>query len=409
MSKLAVAGLSSRHMAEAAVGDGYQVVALDVFGDADTRAVSTAWFDIGEPAALRVDSERLLHSLKILARQGQTRGWVAGSGFDGRADLLARGAERLPLIGMAPAAQARLRDPQAFFGVLRDRDIDYPPVRCPPVIEAGNEAVAPGGRWLLKDFGACGGWHIRHASAVPLSPASAWQSGQYLQLEMPGQAMSATFVANGREARLLGVNQQIVRAIGASPFVYCGVVGPVQMPAALRQRLKDIVASLTTAFTLRGLASLDFLLHKGRVQVLEVNARPPASMALYGHWHPMAAHVRACLEGALPAPPAVLQPLMGHEIVFAQQELVLDAECCRWLTQQGDVHDLPSAGERFAPGQPVCSVSARGSPNDSLVHAPSDSDSDGASHGASDNDVEALLLRLQERRDDVLQSLEMTP
>lgn len=349
MTTLAVAGLSARSMAEAAARDGFGVVALDLFGDADTRAVTARWSGIGEPAGLRIDGERLLSALARLAQQGDVAGWVAGSGFEGRTGLLARGAVLLPLIGAAPEVVARLRDPACFFAFLEEHDIDHPPVRLAP--------AADDGAWLLKDFYGSGGWHIRRAA--PAEPAP-WPPGHYRQREVAGQPMSVTFVADGSDVRLLGVNLQIVQALGDSPFVFCGVVGPVPVAAAVQQRLQAILRTLTAGLALRGLGSLDFLLDAGRVLVLEVNARPPASIDLYPQWQPMAAHVRACRLGELPAPRPADGLVRGHRIVFARRPLRLDGSMADALAGQADVHDLPAAGQRFAAGAPLCSVGAAG-------------------------------------------------
>jgi len=371
MHSLAVAGLSARLMAQTAASDGFEVVALDLFGDVDTCAAASRWFGIGEPASLQIDGQRLLAALAVLARQREVAGWVAGSGFEGRPDLLAQGAALLPLIGTAPDAVARLRDPAQFFAFLAERDIEHPPVRLAPVDD--------GSAWLLKDLRGSGGWHIRRVTAGTPAP------GEYLQREMPGQPMSATFVANGSAVQLLGVNQQIVRALGASPFAYCGVLGPVPVAAAVLQRLEKILRTLVTGYSLRGVASLDFLLDAGRVLVLEVNPRPPASMALYPQWQPMAAHVRACRHGELPTPPAhstQFRQMHGDEIVFARQPLQLGAAAAQALADLPDVHDLPAAGQRFAVGQPLCSVSASG------------------------DSEPVVLARLHKRRETLLHSLE---
>lgn len=351
MNKLAVAGLSARSLAEAAARDGFGVVALDLFGDVDTCAVASRWFGIGEPASLQIDGERVLSALALLARQGEVGGWVAGSGFEGRPDLLARGAELLPLIGVAPDTMARLRDPAQFFACLASHDIEHPRVRLSP--------AADGSPWLLKDLHASGGWHIRRVRG-DAAPSASLAPGHYLQREVNGQPMSATFVANGRDVQLLGVNRQTVRALGTSPFVYCGVIGPVPVAEVVLARLHNILRALTAAFELRGLASLDFLLDAGHVFVLEINARPSASMDLYAPWQPMAAHVRACLHGELPAPPAAGAQVRGHEIVFARRPLRLDTALAQDLAALGDVHDLPGGGQHFAAGAPVCSVSAAG-------------------------------------------------
>lgn len=74
-------------MAEAAAHDGFDVVALDLFGDVDTRRAASRWLPIGAPGSLHIDAARVLAALRELAREreggGPVVGWVAGSGFEG--------------------------------------------------------------------------------------------------------------------------------------------------------------------------------------------------------------------------------------------------------------------------------------------------------------------------------------
>ena len=129
MTALAVVSLSARMLAEAAVDDGFEVVALDLFGDADTRRASAEWHRVGDPASLSIDGAELLSVLKALAQRGSVAGWIAGSGFEGRPDLLESGAALLPQIGTRAGAMRRVRDPQTFFGFLDARGIAHPMVR----------------------------------------------------------------------------------------------------------------------------------------------------------------------------------------------------------------------------------------------------------------------------------------
>ena len=357
---LAVAGLSARLLAQAAQDDGFDVLALDLFGDADTRAMSRHWWSVGIPGRFQIDAGKLLAALaeagRADSRWAPPLGWVAGSGLEGRPGLLADAAQCMPLVGCTPDAVARLRDPDTFFGFLSQQGIPHPPVaRVRPV---------DGQAWLLKDLHACGASHIRLLSAAAPSPELA--PGQILQRRAPGQAMSATFVANGQQARLLGVNRQSIRAHPVRPevpYVFCGVVGPVPVAPAVLAGLQAALDLLVPAFGLRGLCSLDFLLHADTWQLLEVNPRPPASVALYPHWRPMAAHVLACLEGLLPvAPPerAPEQAVRGYEIVFARRDFTLDSAQAARLAASADTHDLPAAGQHFDAGDPLCSVTLDG-------------------------------------------------
>lgn len=349
MSLLAVAAMSARLMAEAAARDGFEVIALDLFGDVDTCEVASRWFSIG--AGLRIDPALTLAALRVLAHRGDVAGWVAGSGFEGQPELLADGAALLPLIGTAPEAVAAVRDPDRFFAALAAHGIGHPPVtRVRPADPAG---------WLLKDARGCGGWHVRRLSSVA---ADDQPSHAYFQREQAGRPMSATFIANGQDAVILGFNEQIAFSFGAHPFAYGGVVGPAPLAAAAARQVGHAVRALAREFALRGLCSLDFLLDGDQVAVLEVNPRPPASLALYADRRVMQAHVQACQQGELPAADAgaPASRVQGSTVVFARRALVLDDHAALRLAAWPGSHDLPCAGTRVAAGEPLCSLTATG-------------------------------------------------
>lgn len=363
MTLLAVAALSARLLAEAARDDGFEVVALDLFGDADTRRACAQWIPIGSVATLQIDDASVLWALRGLAQRGAA-GWIPGSGFEGRPELLQSGAALLPLIGTAAGAVRRVRDPATFFDFLDAQGIAHPPVRL--------MAPADTGGWLVKDAHACGGWHIRRAAPQPgVSPGEPLPAQHYFQREVPGVPMSATFIGNGSDARVLGFNRLIVRRLATRPFVFCGVVGPVPLPDGVAARLTAAVRAIVAAFSVRGLGSLDFMLDGDAFSVLEVNPRPPASMELYGRHYfrttsqgapraAVAAHVAACQRDELPLPATQVTNagVHGTEIVFATRPVSIDEASARRLAERADCHDLPSGAMHFACGDPICSVSA---------------------------------------------------
>jgi uncharacterized protein len=347
---LAVAALSARTLVEAAALDGLRTVALDLFGDVDTRRAAAAWHRIGDTASLRIDDEQLLAALDALARSGEVRGWIAGSGFDGRADLLAQGAVRLPLIGTTAQDVRRVRDPQTFFELLRSHDIGHPATAFePPAASAG---------WLRKDFAGCGGWQVRRAQ-----PADRARAGRHWQRERAAVPMSATLVCNGRDAVLLGVNHQLTQPIGDRPYVFRGVIGPLPVGERVQRELTAIARLLAGVFRVRGLASLDFLLDGDTVEVLELNPRPPASLALYprvGEGGALRAHLRACEQAELPSAPAPGDRVRGSEIVFASRAMQIDAVASARIEACDGTRDLPPPGTHIAAGDPLCSLVAEG-------------------------------------------------
>jgi uncharacterized protein len=353
MASLAVAAVSARMLAESAAQAGFEPIALDLFGDRDTRAASAGWWPIGVPGGLHIDAELSLQALHRVARRGDAIGWAPGSGFEALPDLLEQGARLLPLLGTPAASVRRVRDPATFFGFLDAVQVAHPAVRATPPADADG--------WLLKSAAGTGGWHIRHASS---QAGAAVPAQHYFQRHAQGVPMSATFIANGRDACVLGFNALIVRSVIGRPFVYCGAIGPVPLTAPAAAQVTRAVQLLAAEFGLLGACSLDFMLDGDEVSLLEINPRPSASMACYAKHLPqgvLAAHLRACQQRKLPqlGPFALAQPAVhGHHIVFARHRLVLDDAASARLAESAHCHDLPFGAATFDAGDPVCSVSA---------------------------------------------------
>lgn len=351
---LVVAARSARMLAEAAAREGYDVIALDAFGDADTRRAARAWQSIAAPpdgTAPRIDARRLLDALAMIATQSAPVGWIAGSDIECEPGLLAAGAERLPLIGTAPADVARVRNPRAFFGALDALGLAHPETRFEAPTETG---------WLRKNARGCGGWHIRRAEPGHADPAL--DAHGYFQREAQGRPMSALFVAEAaRGHRLVGCNELIVRPYGAHPHVYRGAIGPVVLPSRAQHSLGEAIDALSNHFALRGLCSLDFLWHDDAWSLLEINPRPSASMALYRESPLIGWQLQACGFGPrVSAMVSTPTGVRGIETVFARRAFELGRDDAAALQARDDCHDLPAALSRFAPGDPVCSVSALG-------------------------------------------------
>ncbi len=376
MKRIAVAGVSARALTEAAAREGFGVVALDVFGDLDTCRAATRWQSIGLAQTLQLDGTLLQEALERIARNDEAQGWIAGSGFEGQPDLLDAGHRCLPLIGNDAATVRRVRDPHAFFAALDAHGVAHPAVRF--------DAPADARGWLRKDFAGCGGWQVQRAENAS---SDALGATQYLQRWHDGMPMSATFIADGQRARVLGCNLQLSREVGQAPFAWRGVIGPLPMSDAVQLQVMAALQAAVGTFGLRGLCSLDFLLREPelRVEVLEVNPRPPASLELYAaHGLPVIdAHWRACDGGGLdvlPTMPAL--PPRGMAVVFARRDTMLGPAAAQWLAAQPHVHDVPPRAASFLAHAPVCSVSAAG------------------------DDVAAVQEHLQQRADALLGALE---
>jgi len=338
-----ILSLSARALAQAARRAGLRVDAMDCFADTDTVASTHAsWRLAGD--ARGFDLAALRRCLAAYARDFPERTLVIGSGFEHCPGFLTELLQGWRVLGNRDECVQALKDWRAFFALLERLAIPYPPVTTGP--------AGPG--WLRKAGPGAGGWQVRDA----LDAVHGLAADEYFQRWQPGRVLSAVFLADGREARILGCSEQIQSRVGACPCVYAGAVSLPAVAQVWIGTIADWAGRLTAATGLRGLCGLDFILDpQGQPWLLEVNPRPPATFEL--HDPPgralFAAHLQAC-RGSLPRLPPRTSPCHAHAVLYARQPVTIPADF-HWPEWAAD---LPAPGTTIRQGQPVCSVQARG-------------------------------------------------
>jgi predicted ATP-grasp superfamily ATP-dependent carboligase len=278
----------------------------------------------------------------------QARGVVYGASFENHPALVARLAERHPLLGNTPGTLRAVRDPRRLASALHDAGLAYP----------RTFAGAPGdrsGRWLRKPLRGGGGTRVRawRGGTVP--------AGAVVQERIDGVACSAAAVADGVDAVVLGLTEQLVgrREFGVRGYRWCGNVVPPRLPVGEREALlgqaRAICSSLAAAFSLRGLFGVDFVWDGERAWTIEVNPRPTASLEAIEAASGVGiidAHLRAC-GGELPTVQGMRAGAAGKAVLFATEDVVV-GDTVGWLER--GVRDVPHPGERIAAGHPICTL-----------------------------------------------------
>jgi uncharacterized protein len=353
---VAVAGLSARMLAQSAARAGLDAIALDIFGDRDTREHALAWFDIGGEA-LAIDRTRLFDALERAARMPRLLGFIVTSGLEPLMGEVYR-HPRLPrLIGNDAEATASVRDPRRFFGLLDELGIAHPEVSF---VRPGN---AQG--WLAKRADGCGGVHVEAASS------SESAADTYYQRAASGRSMSALFVGARREATVIGFAEQLTVTAGKLPFVHAGSLGPVDLPCETATAIHDAIRAIVSRTGLTGLNSIDFLLDRDAIRVLEINARPSSTLTLYEAVWPqslIACHIDACLHGRLPSSPPAPTRRAGQRVVFAPRGFTVPASFSDACHRDPACHDVPMPGTRIEAGQPVCTLVVTAPAIDAVTH-----------------------------------------
>ena len=333
-------------MAQSARRGGWQPLVLDLFGDRDTCEAARKVVKI-LPGDRGFDEASLLSVARRLSTTESEAGLIVGSGFDASPDLMEALSRNFVLFGNKPAAVRLLKQPERFFRLLQQLDIPYP--------ESRFDSSECGKDWLVKKGFSEGGRDVRCLdSGRPLG------SGEFLQRRLPGLVLSALFLADGRRARIVGLNTQWSTGHDPErPFQFGGIVNSAVLQPKQRRQVAGYLSRLTAAAGLKGLNSLDFMCDGEQCLVLEVNPRPSASMGLYDAAFPaglIAEHIRAC-QGWLPQRARRATTIRAYQIVHATADLVVPSAFSwpEWT------HDRPFGGTRIAAGDPLCSVTACGS------------------------------------------------
>ncbi|HTY61061.1 MAG TPA: ATP-grasp domain-containing protein [Acidobacteriota bacterium] len=356
--KILILGISTRAMAESAVGSGYAIVALDAFGDKDLKRLTEAY-------SLRRDFDARYspHALYIASRSLTYDAVAYTSNLENHPGILERIGGGRRIIGNSPQILGSVRDWAGLFTGLKRSGF-----LVPETIFAGEKREADSHRrWLVKPV-ASGGGH-----GIDFQKSSKFPGSRFVRQEfIPGTPCSASFVANGRDCVVLGITRQLtgMHSFGASGFRYCGNILPLpEATKAVRGlhlvgEVRRLVEFLTCEYRLNGVNGVDFVLNGEHIVLTEVNPRYSASMELIEQAYDLPIfhlHAEAALEGRLPD--FRLEAVLGNENFFGKAVLFAERNAVApdtkgWL--DSGARDIPERGEILQKGNPICTVLAKG-------------------------------------------------
>lgn len=358
--KILLVGVSTRSIAESAVRSGYEITAIDAFGDYDLKALCESY-------SLRRDFQIPFSAsgLFTASRQLSFDAVAYTSNLENHPEVVQRFARHAKVLGNTAEVLRSVRTWSSLSDVLNRSGCRVPEA----IYHSNGRRTDPERQWLRKPVNSGGG----HGIVFALGARSAGR-GYLLQEYIPGLSCSASFVANQRDAVVIGLAEQLIgrTEFGANGFRYCGNILPLETArnryagTKILEQVQRIATLITREFGLAGVNGFDFILADDQVCLIEVNPRYSASMELIEKAYGLSIfdlHVQAIMQGRLPdfdldhRMRQFEQRSYGKAILYAEKEgLAPDTQ--DWV--QSELRDVPFPGESLAEGKPICTILAAG-------------------------------------------------
>lgn len=369
---LLVTGLDVVSLATSAGRAGYEVYAIDYFGDQDLKRICSENLSIitqrqGQTCgrlAKHFDPKALLKLAKELIRKEKIDAALLSSGLDDSSDILFELNDLIPIIGNDPQTIHKVRNKIEFFQQLKRLGIPHPETALAQNFEEARKISKDIGYPVeAKPVSGFGGAGIRKAQSF-YELKSLFQDiftpNQKILIQeyISGISASVSLISSQNAAVTLTLNEQLLGMLELGqeePFGYCGNVVPLLIEATIEANCKRIAEKIASHYGLVGSNGIDLVISKrGIPYVVEVNPRFQGTLECVERvlgMNIVDAHMKACVQGTLPSIKKKSLSSCVRLILYALQRSVVPD-----LNSLEEVRDIPLSGAVIEEGEPICSI-----------------------------------------------------
>jgi len=393
-----VAGFNTRPLVYSLHRAGYDVYAVDFFGDLDLYPfvkdclILTKKLSVNYEIAKSNYSEYLsLLILELLDKYPDIKYLIIGSGLDDgieeRALILEdikRKKYKIFNLNNELEAIKKSRNTEFIFNLLIKFGYNVPrTVSFKEVRFKVNKLEYP---FILKKKSGSGGtnvykirnesdlsFHINLINREGFIPKD-WLIQEYIK----GNPVSCTTISNGVESEVISVNNQIIgdnKYLNApKEFMYCGNVVPANVFAEERELIVDISLKLSTELGLKGINGFDFVLKNQYPYLIEINPRIPGSIRASEeamNINLLDLHIKSFTKKGWEyvkktLKNAKIENFTTKMIFFAPKEI--DKNLLYKINDLEYVHDKSEPVKNIYKGEPVCTILFKANfPSDSYL------------------------------------------
>ncbi len=339
--RILVIGINIRHIAGSASRAGHEVIAVDCYCDRDL----SLWAKETE----RLPREGWVQRLPIFVERFRPDAVVFGPGLE---EATIQG---VPVLNNPQEKTSQVSDKLWLARWLEEKG--FPFIRT----ETSPEGLSY--PFLVKPRRGAGGVGCR---AVDSAEELQWQEGLIAQELKSGLPASVSVIGNGREARAIAENEQLIGLAwaGADGFRYSGNITPLPLSQRGVGEMAEMAEEIIAGLGLVGSNGVDFLLTGSGPVPVEVNSRFQGSLdtvEMATRINVFDAHLRSFC-GELPQHPPRPRLTAGRVLLYARHDLTVKTDLMRCWTA-----DVPPKGSRILAGEPILSVTAQGSDREGVM------------------------------------------
>jgi len=296
-----VVGFNTRPLAYSLKKAGYDVYAVDFFGDLDLYPNVKDSLIIINELDTSYDISRGIYSkflmefaIKMMRKHSNIKYLIIASGlddaFEERENILNNiNEKRLKIENINNDIEIikKVRNIEFIYNFLDSQSYKVPlTIPYEKYKEESNRFQFP---VILKKKQSSGGinvFKIENEEKLYLflenqRKKNFFPSDWLIQEYIVGTPVSCTIISNGNECEIISINRQIIgeKQVNApKEFIYCGNIVPAGLSEEENEIISKISKTLANKFHLKGINGFDFVLRNHYPYLMEINPRIPGSI-----------------------------------------------------------------------------------------------------------------------------------
>lgn len=349
-------GYSVRALAEASINAGLACVAIDHFGDTDTRQyANNRWIEFQLTEGGLIASDTCI-SIKRIVREISLSGNVAvfllAGGMENLGGSVAQLRKIATVLGPTERQRAALRNPEFLNDVAHAAGIKTPQLRSAPISDSG---------WLWKPRSSAGGLKITRSNRAKVE----LESG-YFQEFIPGEQIGVSCLVSNSKCELLGATSgfDALEWPGPSEFIYRGSIGPIALSHESQTQIEYLCHEIHNRIGYNAWLQFDFIRdQRGDLWLLECNPRWTAGMEILSHTNGLnpvqellSSNGFATLNRTVDRRGETV--CCAKAVVYATNPTAITDEMIAEINQLDGIADRPHAPQLIECGHPIVTVRA---------------------------------------------------